>query len=62
MAAAWLPPPRNMAALPNLAIGALHLTGAADLAQAIRRLSRDATGSPSSVHNKCSRNPRKQRE
>ncbi|WP_274386964.1 hypothetical protein [Streptosporangium sp. KLBMP 9127] len=32
-----------MAALRNLAIGALRLTGAANLAQAIRRLSRDAT-------------------
>ncbi|WP_326826634.1 hypothetical protein [Streptosporangium sp. NBC_01756] len=35
--------PRNMAALRNLAIGALHLTGATNLAQAIRHLSRDAT-------------------
>ncbi|MEV1242363.1 ISAs1 family transposase [Nonomuraea sp. NPDC050022] len=35
--------PRNMAALRNLAIGALRLTGATNLAQAIRHLSRDAT-------------------
>jgi hypothetical protein len=35
--------PRNMAALRNLAIGALRLTGAHNLAQAIRHLSRDAT-------------------
>lgn len=35
--------PRNMAALRNLAIGTLRLTGATNLAQAIRRLSRDAT-------------------
>ncbi|MBE1563617.1 ISAs1 family transposase [Nonomuraea africana] len=35
--------PRNMAALRNLAIGALRLTGTGNLAQAIRHLSRDAT-------------------
>jgi predicted transposase YbfD/YdcC len=35
--------PRNMAALRNLAIGALRLTGATNLAQAIRHLSRDAS-------------------
>jgi predicted transposase YbfD/YdcC len=35
--------PRNMAALRNLAIGALRLTGATNLAQAIRHLARDAT-------------------
>jgi hypothetical protein len=35
--------PRAMAALRNLAIGALRLTGAGNLAQAIRYLSRDAT-------------------
>ncbi|MGP3915221.1 ISAs1 family transposase [Nonomuraea sp. 10N515B] len=35
--------PRNMAALRNLAIGTLRLTGATNLAQAIRHLSRDAT-------------------
>ncbi|WP_433258873.1 ISAs1 family transposase [Streptosporangium sp. CA-135522] len=35
--------PRNMAALRNLAIGALRLTGATNLAQAIRHLSRNAT-------------------
>ncbi|MCG5215527.1 ISAs1 family transposase [Streptosporangium sp. KLBMP 9127] len=35
--------PRNMAALRNLAIGALRLTDATNLAQAIRHLSRDAT-------------------
>ncbi|MEV1249101.1 hypothetical protein ACIBO2_28960 [Nonomuraea sp. NPDC050022] len=35
--------PRNIAALRNLAIGALRLTGATNLAQAIRHLSRDAT-------------------
>ncbi|RVX46445.1 DDE family transposase [Nonomuraea polychroma] len=34
---------RNMAVLRNLAIGALRLTGATNLAQAIRHLSRDAT-------------------
>jgi hypothetical protein len=32
-----------MAALRNLAIGALRLTGATNLARAIRHLSRDAT-------------------
>jgi predicted transposase YbfD/YdcC len=35
--------PRNMAALRNLAIGALRLTGANNIAQAVRHLSRDAT-------------------
>lgn len=35
--------PRNMAALRNLAIGALRLAGAHNIAQAIRHLSRDAT-------------------
>jgi hypothetical protein len=34
MAAAWSAP-RNTAALPDLAIGAPHLTGEANLAQAI---------------------------
>ncbi|MEU8104482.1 hypothetical protein AB0C18_12255 [Nonomuraea muscovyensis] len=32
-----------MAALRNLAIGALRLTGATNIAQAIRHLARDAT-------------------
>ncbi|MFG3441978.1 transposase [Nonomuraea sp. NPDC047897] len=36
--------PRAMASLRNLAIGALRLAGAGNLAQAIRQLSRDATG------------------
>ncbi|MEV4076120.1 ISAs1 family transposase, partial [Nonomuraea fuscirosea] len=35
--------PRAMASLRNLAIGALRLTGAGNIAQAIRHISRDAT-------------------
>ncbi|MFC7588252.1 hypothetical protein ACFQYP_34570 [Nonomuraea antimicrobica] len=35
--------PRAMATLRNLAIGALRLTGADNIAQAIRHISRDAT-------------------
>ncbi|MEV6865045.1 hypothetical protein AB0M44_29060 [Streptosporangium subroseum] len=38
--------PRNMAALRDMAIGALRLTGAGNLAQAIRCFSRDATRPP----------------
>lgn len=47
--------PRTMAALPNLAIGVLHLTGCDDFAAGLREHGRDAARPwpPSAAHDRC---------